>query len=59
MESSSETLGPVLTAVGAAAAFVGAAGIYYLSNMPETTKVPTVDLEDQSYALEVILYQFS
>lgn len=55
METYTETLGPLLSAVGVAAAFAGAAGIYYLSNTSEATTIPIVDLEDQSYVLEVIL----
>ena len=53
MENLLEQWGPLCTTIGVGTAVAGLAATYYVAKMPDPTCIPPVDLDDQSYVLEV------
>jgi len=49
----SDNIGPLCATVGAVSTLAGAGALYYLLNIPEPSCMPSPNLDDQSYELQV------
>ena len=56
MEYLTDNTGPICATVGALTAVTGLAATYYLNGMPDPNCLPPIDLNDQTYVLEVRLH---
>ena len=55
MDVLGDSVGSLCASAGVLTTMAGAAALYYMYKMPDPTCIPPIDLNDQSYIMEVCL----